>query len=141
MGKELYGENVSGNIMELVDKQKNKSFQPKPTRLVYVPKDNGDKRSLGILSWEDKMVQMALAKIIGAVYEPVFLDYMFGFRPARGSHDALRALNWVIEKRNTQWVLDADIKSYFDRIPHKKLPDCLKVKIKDPMSYGWSRNT
>lgn len=130
--KELYGENVSGNIMELVDKLRNKSFQPKPTKRVYIPKDNGDKRPLGILSLEDKMVQMALAKIIGAIYEPVFLDCMYGFRPGRGCHDALRALNWVIEKRKTQWVLDADIKSYFDRIPHKKLLDCLKVKIKDP---------
>ncbi|MDE7312887.1 MAG: group II intron reverse transcriptase/maturase, partial [Eubacterium sp.] len=130
--KELYGENVSGNIMELVDKLKNKSDQPKPTKRVYIPKDNGDKRPLGILSLEDKMVQMALAKIIGAIYEPVFLDCMYGFRPGRGCHGALRALNWVIEKRKTQWVLDADIKSYFGRIPHKRLLDCLKVKIKDP---------
>lgn len=130
--KELYGENVSGNIMELVDKLKDKSYRPKPTKRVYIPKDNGDKRPLGILSLEDKMVQMALTKIIGAIYEPVFLDCMYGFRPGRGCHDALRALNWVIEKRKTQWVLDADIKSYFDRIPHKRLLDCLKVKIKDP---------
>lgn len=130
--KELYGENVSGNIMELVDKLKDKSYQPKPTKRVYVPKDNGDKRPLGILSLEDKMVQMALAKIISAIYEPVFLDCMYGFRPGRGCHDALRALNWVIEKRKTQWALDADIKSYFDRIPHKRLLDCLEVKIKDP---------
>ena len=78
------------------------------------------------------MVQLALAKIMGAIYEPVFLDCMYGFRPGRGCHDALRALNWVIEKRKTQWVLDADIKSYFDRILHKRLLDCLKVKIKDP---------
>lgn len=130
--KELYGENVSGNIMELVDKLRNRSFQPKPTKRVYIPKDNWGRRPLGILSLEDKMVQMALAKIIGAIYEPVFLDCMYGFRPARGCHDALRALNWVIEKKKTQWVLDADIKSYFDQIPHKKLLDCLKVKIKDP---------
>lgn len=74
--KELYGENVSGNIMELVDKLKDKSYQPRPTKRVYVPKDNGDKRPLGILSLEDKMVQMALAKIISAIYEPVFLDCM-----------------------------------------------------------------
>ena len=130
--KELYGENVSGNLMELVEKLKNKSYQPKPARRVYIPKDNGDKRPLGILSLEDKMVQMALAKILEAIYEPVFLDCMYGFRPGRGCHDALRALNWVIEKKKTQWVLDADIKSYFDRIPYKKLLDCLNVKIKDP---------
>lgn len=101
MDKELYGENVSGNIMELVDKLKDKSYRPKPTKRVYIPKDNGDKRTLGILSLEDKMVQMALAKIIGAIYEPVFLECMFGFRPGRGCHDALWALNWVIEKRHT----------------------------------------
>lgn len=130
--KELYGENVSGNIMELVEKLKDKKYQPKPTRRVYIPKDNGDKRPLGILSLEDKMVQMALAKILEAIYEPVFLDCMYGFRPGRGCHEALRALNWVIEKKKTQWVLDADIKSYFDKIPHKRLLECLNVKIKDP---------
>lgn len=81
--KELYGENVSGNIMELVEKLKNRTYQPKPTRRVYIPKDNGDRRPLGILSLEDKMVQMALAKILGAIYEPVFLDCMYGFRPNR----------------------------------------------------------
>ena len=104
--KEIYGENVSGNIMELVERLKNKSFRPKPSKRVYISKDNGDKRPLGILSLEDKMVQMALAKIIGAIYEPVFLDCMYGFRPGRGCHDAKYLKAGVMEDGNysrTEW--------------------------------------
>ena len=77
-------------IKELVQRLKNKSFKPLPSLRVYIPKGNGKKRPLGIASYEDKIVQMAVKKILGAIYEPRFLNCMYGFRPNRGCHEAIK---------------------------------------------------
>lgn len=119
------------NLEILLNKLKNKSYRPSPARKVNIPKSNGKVRGLAIANFEDKIVQLALKKIIEAIYEPKFTDNMFGFRPNRGCHDALRQITIDIERHLTNYVVEADIKGYFDNINHDKLIDCLKLHIKD----------
>lgn len=130
--KTEYEEHLEANIEELVVKLKNNRYKPQPSMRTYIPKANGKPRPLGISAYEDKIVQTALKKLIEAIYEPRFLNCMFGFRPNRGCHEALKALNRVIEKEKINWVLDADIKGFFDNIDHDKLMKCIEVHIKDP---------
>lgn len=92
MSKEEYGKELESNIKDLVGRLKNKSYRPLPSLRVYIPKGNGKMRPLGIASYEDKIVQLALKKVLEAVYEPKFLENMYGFRPGRGCHDAVKSM-------------------------------------------------
>lgn len=132
ISKEEYERNLDENLEELLKRLKNKSYKPMPTLRTYIPKSNGKQRPLGIACYEDKIVQLALKKVIEAVFEPRFLDAMHGFRPNRNCHSALKALNWVIESNYTNWVIDADIRNYFGSINHEKLMKCIEMRIKDP---------
>ena len=114
VNKEQYEENLDKNLDNLVLRLKNKSFKPMPSKRKYIPKSDGNKRPLGIAAYEDKIVQLALKRIVEAVFEPKFPDCMYGFRPKRGCHDALKALNRNIEKGKVNYVLDADIKGFFN---------------------------
>ncbi len=89
------------------------------------------KRTLGILEYEDKIVQKGIAKILNAIYEQDFLDSSFGFRPNRNGHDALKILNVYIEKRNTNYIVDVDIKGFFDNVAHKWMMEFLNHRISD----------
>ena len=129
--KEEYGNNLEERLDNLVTKLKNKGYRPNPARKVNIPKANGKLRSLAIANFEDKIVQMAVKKILEAIYEPKFTDNMFGFRPNKNCHDALKYLNYCIERKYTNYILDADIKGYFDNIDHDKLMKCLEINIKD----------
>ncbi|MGN0484625.1 MAG: group II intron reverse transcriptase/maturase [Lachnospiraceae bacterium] len=130
--KEEYGRNLEQNIEELVERLKKKSYKPKPARLVEIPKDNGKMRPLSIYCYEDKLVQEALRRILEAVFEPLFYDEMMGFRPNRGCHKAIRKLNEMIEFRPTNYVLDADIKGFFQHLDHEWIIRFIESKIKDP---------
>lgn len=132
INKDKYFVNKEENLEKLLIKLKNKSYKPSPARKVNIPKANGKIRGLAIANFEDKIVQLALKKIIEAIYEPKFLNNMFGFRPNRGCHDALRQISIDIERHYTSYVVEADIKGYFDNINHEKLIKCLKLHIKDP---------
>ena len=127
-----YEQNLDENLKELVNRLKNKSYRPKPARRVEIPKENGKTRPLSIYCYEDKLVQEAVRRILEAIYEPDFYDEMVGFRTGRGCHDAIRKLGRMLEREKTNWVLDADIKGFFDHLDHEWIMRFVESRIKDP---------
>ena len=130
--KEEYERNLDENLRRLVQRLKSKSYRPKSAKRVEIPKDNGRTRPLSIYCYEDKLVQEAVKRILEAVFEPHFYDEMMGFRPNRNCHMALRKLNVMIEKNRTNYILDADIKGFFDNIDHEWAVKFIESRIKDP---------
>lgn len=131
--KQLYEENLHDNLVDLVQRMKGKKYRPQPVRRTYIEKsDSKKKRPLGIPAYEDKIVQRGIAKILTAIYEQDFLASSYGFRPQRNCHDALKVLNVYIEKRYTNYIVDADIKGFFDHVDHKWLMKFLEHRIADP---------
>lgn len=129
---EEYEKNLDTNIKDLVSRLKAKKYKPKPAKRVYIPKPNGDKRPLGIPCCEDKIVQMAIMKILEAIYEVDFLDVSYGFRPNRNCHQALDVLDKTIMTKPINTIVDQDIEKFFDTINHNLLMKCLKQRIADP---------
>ena len=130
--KEEYGRKLEENLTGLVERLKKKSYKPQPARRVEIPKENGKTRPLSIYCYEDKLVQEALRRILEAVYEPHFYKEMMGFRPNRSCHMAIRELNVMIEEHPTNYILDADIRGFFDHIDHEWAVKFIETKIKDP---------
>ncbi|GAB4271000.1 group II intron reverse transcriptase/maturase [Thermincola ferriacetica] len=121
------------NISSLVERLKKKSYRPQPVRRTYIPKGDGkSKRPLGIPAHEDKIVQMGLNKILQAIYEPKFLDLSYGFRPGRSCHDALRALTRIIERGKINYIVEVDIRGFFDHVDHEWLMKFIGHRINDP---------
>jgi group II intron reverse transcriptase/maturase len=130
--KDDYEENITRNIEGLVERLKTMSYRPSPVKRVYIPKGDGkDKRPLGIVCYEDKIVEQGLNKILQAVFEPIFLDCSYGFRPNRGCHDAIKKLNSLIEKGKISYIVDADIKGFFNNVSHEWLIKFVEHKIAD----------
>ena len=132
VSKADYEEHLDENLDRLVERLKRKSYKPQPARRVEIPKDNGKTRPLSIYCYEDKLVQEALRRILEAVFEPMFYEEMMGFRPNRDCHRALRKLNYMLEREYTNYVLDADIKGFFDHLDHKWIIKFVESRIKDP---------
>ncbi len=130
--KAEYEENLEENIEQLEKELQNMSYKPSPAKRIYIPKANGKMRGLAIATYEDKIVQMALKKIIEAIYEPKLSNNMYGFRPNRSCHDALKRLNQIIENNKISYVVDADIKGFFDHVNWEWLIKCIEQHIKDP---------
>ena len=130
--KAAYEMNLEENIDNLLDSMKRQAYQPQPARRVYIPKAGTDqKRPLGIPAYEDKLVQAALGKILNAIYEQDFLECSFGFRPGRGCHDALKVLDRIVNKPNIRYVVDTDIRSFFDHMDHDWMKTFIAHRIED----------
>lgn len=129
--KQEYEMKLKENIFDLVKRMKSFIYRPNPTRRVYIPKDNGDKRPLGIPSYEDKIVQGVFADILNAIYETIFLDCSFGFRENRDCHQAIKRLDQVIMKGKTNFIVEADIKGFFNNLNHDWLIKFLEHEIRD----------
>jgi group II intron reverse transcriptase/maturase len=130
--KDSYGGNLEANVADLIGRMKRQVYKPQPARRVYIPKTGSDKmRPLGIPAYEDKLVQSALAKILNAIYEEDFLENSFGFRPGRSCHDALKILNIIVNKKNINYVVDTDIKGFFDNVDHEWMKKFIKHRIQD----------
>ena len=129
--KEEYDKNLSSNIDNLLDRMKKFSYKPKPVRKTYIPKSNGKLRGLGIPCYEDKLVQGAMADVLNEIYENIFLKCSYGFRPRRNCHQAISQINWLIMTKKVNYILDADIKGFFDNIDHDIMMMFLEHEIAD----------
>lgn len=126
-----YGENLEANLQDLAGRLKRGAYRAKPVRRAYIPKADGRQRPLGVPTLEDKIVQRAVVEVLNAIYEPDFLGFSYGFRPGRSPHQALDALAAGIQIRRVNWVLDADIRSFFDTLEHGWLVKFLEHRIAD----------
>jgi RNA-directed DNA polymerase len=133
INKDQYMETAGKRIKELVERMKRMSYRPSPAREVKIPKE--DKRNafrkLGISNVEDKIVQKMMQKVLESVYEPLFLECSYGFRPGRGCQDALKALQRHLYSKPTGIVIDVDLAQFFDTISHQALEKMLRKKLKD----------
>ena len=126
-----YGEALEANLHDLAARIRRGAFRASPVRRVYISKADGRQRPLGVPTLEDKIVQRAVAEVLNAIYEPAFLGFSYGFRPGRSPHQALDALTVGIETRQVNWVLDADIRGFFDTLNHEWLIRFLEHRIAD----------
>jgi len=126
-----YGENLEANLRGLSERLKRGAYRAKPVRRAYVPKADGRQRPLGVPALEDKIVQRAVVEVLNAIYETDFLGFSYGFRPGRSPHGALDALTVGIWRKKVNWVLDADIRGFFDTLDHEWLVKFIEHRIGD----------
>jgi group II intron reverse transcriptase/maturase len=126
-----YGEALEENLHDLADRLKRGAYRAKPVRRVYIPKADGRQRPLGVTALEDKLVQRATVQVLNAIYETDFAGFSYGFRPGRGQHNALDALYVGLLTKKVNWVLDVDIRGFFDAIDHGWLVKFVEHRIAD----------
>ena len=126
-----YETGLEDRLVDLHSRVHRGAYRAKPSRRVLIPKADGRQRPLGIAALEDKIVQRAVVEVLNAIYEEDFLGFSYGFRPGRKPHDALDALAVGIEKRKVNWILDADIRGFYDAIDHGWLRRFVEHRIAD----------
>ena len=129
--KAKYDENVVENISGLVRRMKHFQYKPLPVRRSYIDKGNGKQRPLGIPAYEDRLVQGAMANVLNQIYEERFLECSYGFRPNRSAHDVVAYINQVIMVKRVNYILEADIRGFFDNVNHEWLMKFLEHDIAD----------
>jgi len=126
-----YGQNLEANLRDLAGRLKRGAYRAKPVRRTYIPKADGRQRPLGVTTLEDKIVQRATVEVMNAIYETDFLGFSYGFRPGRSQHNALDALYVGLLTKKVNWVLDLDIRGFFDTIDHEWLVKFIEHRIAD----------
>jgi group II intron reverse transcriptase/maturase len=126
-----YGKRLEENLQDLSERLKRGGYRARPVRRVYIPKADGRQRPLGVPTLEDKIVQRAAVEVLNAIYERDFLGFSYGFRPERSQHDALDALATAIHREKVNWVLDADIRSFFDMLDQEWLRKFIEHRMGD----------
>lgn len=128
-----YEENLEENTAKLINKMKLMAYKPQEVKRVYIPKTGSKElRPLGIPAYEDRLVQGAMTDVLNEIYENIFLDCSYGFRPGRDCHQAIKKLDEIIMKKNINYVVDADIKGFFNNVNHEWLVKFLELTIQDP---------
>ncbi len=128
---EEYARNLEANLDDLVDRLKNKRYRAKLIKRQYIPKPNGKRRPLGIPAVEDRLLQKAVTMILEAIYEQDFQDSSYGYRPGRSAESAVRSLKKALNFEGYGYVVEADIKGFFDNLDQKELIEMLKARIDD----------
>ena len=131
---DAYGQQLDARVADLVARMKRRAYDAPSVRRVYIPKaGNPEKlRALGIPQVEDRLLQAAVARILGAIYEPIFREASYGFRPGRSAHDALQTVRKTVMAGRVQYVYEADIRGFFDHLDHAWLLRMLEIKVGDP---------
>lgn len=128
---EDYAQNLDANLADLLERAKSGRYRCPPTRRVEIPKNGNETRPINIPTFEDKVLQRAIAMLIEPICETDFLDVSYGFRPNRSQHQALDALRTNLKEVEGGWVVDVDIRKYFDTIPHAQLNEILRLRVND----------
>ena len=127
-----YGDELAERLLDLKDRVHSGAYRAAPVRRVEIPKPDGGMRLLGIASLEDKIVQRAVVEqILNPIYESEFYGFSYGFRPGRSAHNALDALAYAVERRKVSWVVEVDIRQYFDSIDREQLMQFLGMRVGD----------
>lgn len=127
-----YEQSLEINLADLHARVHRGVYRALPSRRKFIPKEDGRQRPLGVASLEDKIVQRAVVEVLNAIYEEDFLGFSYGFRPRRGQHDALDALAFGITRLKVNWILDVDLRSFFDTVSHEWLVRFIEHRVGDP---------
>lgn len=128
---EEYGKNLNGNLNSLAERLKRKTYIPLPAKRVYIPKNKTEKRPLGISALENKIVERGLSLILESIYEQDFMNCSYGFRPKRNCHQALKNLHNQIMFQPVNHIVEADIRQFFDNVPHENLINFMRMRVVD----------